>query len=121
MEILFLPPSDACQQLSPSPLYFNKTLLHKSSERSNLVSGPGLNSPPGAKNPGVFASFNNNLSRPRGKKPRCSLRNNIEGRSGFHKGALTTSGTWGRSYKKIIQLLLCAICYVTNIYITAFS
>ena len=38
------------------PLYFNKTLLHKSSERSSLVSGPGLNSsPPGAKNPGVFA------------------------------------------------------------------
>ena len=35
-------------------LYFNKTLLHRSSERSSLVSGPGLNSsPPGAKNPGV--------------------------------------------------------------------
>ena len=27
-----------------SPLYFKKTLLHKSSERSSLVSGPGLNS-----------------------------------------------------------------------------
>ena len=53
--VLFLPPSDACQKLSLSPLYFNKTLLHKSSERSSLVSGPGLNSsPPGAKNPGVF-------------------------------------------------------------------
>ena len=52
-----------CQKLSLSPLYFNKTLLHKSSERSSLVSGPGLNSsPPGAKNPGVFAWFNNNLS-----------------------------------------------------------
>ena len=38
-------------------------MLHKSSERSSLVSGPGLNSsPPGAKNPGVFAWFNNNLS-----------------------------------------------------------
>ena len=33
---------------------FNKTLLHKSSERSSLVSGPRLNSSPsGAKNPGV--------------------------------------------------------------------
>ena len=52
-----------CQKLSLSPLYFNKTLLHKSSEQSSLVSGPGLNSsPPGAKNPGVFAWFNNNLS-----------------------------------------------------------
>ena len=38
-----------------SLLYFNKTLLHKSSERSSLVSGPRLNSsPPEAKNPGVF-------------------------------------------------------------------
>ena len=46
-----------CQKLSLSPLYFNKTLP------SSLVSGPGLNSsPPGAKNPGVFAWFNNNLS-----------------------------------------------------------
>ena len=52
-----------CQRLSLSPLYFNTTLLHKSSERSSLVSGPRLNSsPPGAKNPGVFAWFNNNLS-----------------------------------------------------------
>ena len=51
-----------CQKLSLSPLYFNKTLLHKSSEQSSLVSGPGLNSPPGAKNPSVFAWFNNNLS-----------------------------------------------------------
>ena len=41
-------------ELSLSPLYFNKTLLHKSSERSSLVSGPKLNSsPPGARNPGV--------------------------------------------------------------------
>ena len=38
-----------------SLLYFNKTLLHKSSEQSSLVSGPGLNSPPPeAKNPSVF-------------------------------------------------------------------
>ena len=38
-----------------SLLYFNKTLLHKSSEQSSLVSGPGLNSsPPEAKNPTVF-------------------------------------------------------------------
>ena len=49
-----------CQKLSLSPLYFNKTLLHKSSEQSSLVSGPRLNSsPPEAKNPGVFS---NNLS-----------------------------------------------------------
>ena len=41
-----------CQKLSLSPLYFNKTLLHKSSERSSLISGPWLNaSPPEAKNP----------------------------------------------------------------------
>ena len=34
-------------------LYFNKTLLHKSSELSSCVSGPRLNSsPPEAKNPG---------------------------------------------------------------------
>ena len=33
-----------CQKLSLSPLYFNKALLHKSSERANLVSSPGLNS-----------------------------------------------------------------------------
>ena len=52
-----------CQKLSLSPLYCNKTLLHKSSEWSSLVSGPGLNSsPPGAKNPGIFAWFNNDLS-----------------------------------------------------------
>ena len=52
-----------CQKLSLSPLYFNKTLLHKSSEQSSLVSGPGLNSSPlGAKNPGVFGWFNNNVS-----------------------------------------------------------
>ena len=44
-----------CQKLSLSPLYFNKTLLHKSSERSSLISGLGLNSsPPGAKNPGIM-------------------------------------------------------------------
>ena len=46
-----------CQKLSLSPLYFNKTLLHKSSERSSLVSGPGLNSsPPEAKNPASHRS-----------------------------------------------------------------
>ena len=46
-----------CQKLSLSPLYFNKTLLHKSSERSSLVSGPGLNSrPPEAKNPASHCS-----------------------------------------------------------------
>ena len=51
-----------CQKHSLSPLYFNKTLLHKSSERSSLLSGPGLNSSPlEAKNPGVL-SFSNSLS-----------------------------------------------------------
>ena len=51
-------------ELSLSPLYFNKTLLHRSSERSSLVSGPGLNSsPPEAKNPGIFSWFSNNHSR----------------------------------------------------------
>ena len=51
-----------CQKLSLSPLYFNKTLLHKSSEWSSLLSGPGLNSSPlEAKNPGVLL-FSNNLS-----------------------------------------------------------
>ena len=40
------------QKLSLSPLYFNKTLLHKCSEWSSLVSVSGLNSPPPeAKNP----------------------------------------------------------------------
>ena len=62
--VLFLPPFWClCQKLSLCPLYFNKTLLHKSSEWPSLVSGPGLNSsPPGAKHPGVFAWFNYNLS-----------------------------------------------------------
>ena len=31
-----------CQKLSLFPLYFNKTLLHKSSERSSLISGPRI-------------------------------------------------------------------------------
>ena len=44
-----------CQKLSLSLLYFNKTLLHKSSERLNLITGSWLNSsPPVAKNPSVF-------------------------------------------------------------------
>ena len=52
MGILSAPFWCLCWKLSLSPLYFNKTLLHKSSERSSLVSGPGLNSsPPEAKNP----------------------------------------------------------------------
>ena len=42
------------EAFSLSPLCFNKTLLHKSSEQSSLISGPRLNpSSPGAKNPGV--------------------------------------------------------------------
>ena len=44
-----------CQKLSLSLLYFNKTLSHKSSEWSSLVTGPGLNSSPlEAKNPSIF-------------------------------------------------------------------
>ena len=44
-----------CQKLFLSLLYFNKTLLHQSFERSSLISGPGLNSTPlEAKNPGIF-------------------------------------------------------------------
>ena len=50
--VLFLPPSDAYVRSFLCLLY--TFLLHKSSEQSSLVSGPGLNSsPPGAKNPGV--------------------------------------------------------------------
>ena len=38
-----------------SLFYCNKNLLHKSSEQSSLISGPGLNSSPlEAKNPSVF-------------------------------------------------------------------
>ena len=44
-----------CQKLSLSLLYFNKTLSHKSSERSSFVTGPRLNpSPLEAKNLRVF-------------------------------------------------------------------
>ena len=51
-----------CQKLSLSPLYFTRTLLHKISEWSSLVSGPGLNSSPlEAKNPGVFVWFKQSL------------------------------------------------------------
>ena len=40
-----------------SSLYFNKTLLHKSSEQSSLIIGPRLiSSPLEAKNPGIFHS-----------------------------------------------------------------
>ena len=55
--VLFLPPFWClCQKLSLSPLYFNKILLHSSSEWSSLISGPGLNSSPlEAKNPGVLS------------------------------------------------------------------
>ena len=52
--ILFLPPSDAYVR-SFLYLLYTLDLLHKSSEQSSLISGPGLNSsPPGAKNPGIF-------------------------------------------------------------------
>ena len=51
---LFRPPSDVSVEAF-SLLYFNKTLLHKSSQWSSLITGPGLNSsPPEAKNPGVI-------------------------------------------------------------------
>ena len=63
---LFLPLLMSLSELSPSLLYFNKTFLHKSSEQSSLVTGPGLNfSPLEAKNPSVFhgsaATFHNSL------------------------------------------------------------
>ena len=52
---LFLLPSDLCQKLSLSLLYFNTTFLHNSSEWSSLITGPRLNSSPlKAKNPGIF-------------------------------------------------------------------
>ena len=58
------------QKLSLSPLFFNKTLLHKSSERSSLISGPRLDSSPlEAKNPGLL-SFSNNLSAIGGPRSR---------------------------------------------------
>ena len=50
-----------CFCLGSISLYFNKTLLHKSSEQSSLVSGPRLNSSPEAKNPSLFSWFSNNL------------------------------------------------------------
>ena len=47
-----MPPSDAYVRSFPYLLYTLVKLLHKSSERSSLVSSPGLNSsPPEAKNP----------------------------------------------------------------------
>ena len=46
-----------CQKLSLSLLYFNTTLLHKSSERLGLISGPGLSSPLEAKNPSVLCGL----------------------------------------------------------------
>ena len=45
---------DVLLKLSLSLLYFNKTLLHKSSERSSLSSGPELSLSPEAKNPSIF-------------------------------------------------------------------
>ena len=43
---VFLPGEFHGQKLYLSLLYLNKTLLHKSSEQSSLVTGPGSNSPP---------------------------------------------------------------------------
>ena len=57
-----------CQKLSLSLLYFNKTVLHKSSERSSLVSGPGLSSSPlEAKNSGSFVIQQQPFNYPRYK------------------------------------------------------
>ena len=54
-QVLFLLPSDAYVRSFLYLLYTSTKLLHKSSERSSLISGPGMNSSPlGAKNPGVF-------------------------------------------------------------------
>ena len=72
--LLLFPWSRGCWQFVLWFLYFNKTLLRKSSEWSSLVSGPRLNSsPPGAKNPGVFVWFNNNLSLPQFKSSNHDL------------------------------------------------
>ena len=50
--MLFLP---LLMSMSEAFSIFNKTLLHKSSERSSLTTGPGLNSSSlKAKNPGIF-------------------------------------------------------------------
>ena len=62
--VLFLPPSDVYVR---SFLYLLYTLIifyyTKSSEKSSLISGLGLNSsPPEAKNPGIFSWFSNNIS-----------------------------------------------------------
>ena len=63
MGILSVPFQCLCQKLSLSLLCFNKTLLHKCSEPSSLISGTGLNSSPlEAKDLGVFLWFSNNLS-----------------------------------------------------------
>ena len=51
---LFLPPSDVCVRSFLYPFYTLIKLLHKSSEQSSLISGPGLNSSLKAKNPGIF-------------------------------------------------------------------
>ena len=59
--VLFLDWEDPLEKGTAT--HSSKTLLHKSSERFSLVSGPGLNlSPLEAKNPGVLW-FSNNLSR----------------------------------------------------------
>jgi len=54
--VLFLPPSDAYVRSFLYLLYTLIKLYYTKAQRSSLVSGPGFNSsPPGAKNPGVFA------------------------------------------------------------------
>ena len=68
--ILFLPPSDAYVRSFLYLLYtLIKTLLHKSSERSSLVSGPRLNSSPlEAKNPSIFLRGSATTFQTDGKK-----------------------------------------------------
>ena len=52
-QVLFLPSSDAYVRSFLYLLYTLIKFLHKSSEQSSLISGPGLNSSPGAKNPSI--------------------------------------------------------------------
>ena len=63
--VLFLPTSDVYVRSFLYLLYTLIKLLHKSSERSSLISGPALNSsPPEAKYPSIFhgsaTTFQNN-------------------------------------------------------------
>ena len=52
--VLLLSPSDAYVRSFLYLLYTLIKFLHKSSEQSSLISGPGLNSSPETKNPSIF-------------------------------------------------------------------